>query len=264
VSAAGTERSKLELLERQRGELVDQREALRAEVAELPAQIKHEREEAVYAKPTRRPGSELGGAVNKLEEKLRKKTAAIATLDQDISALNAVIEREDAKRQEEETAAARRALGQLHKHEEAVWKRTGEAFSELVSCWNELVDIAEKENALAVTSGLERSVLVTPFPASFRALLIRLIDGALDPTNEYRVGPEERDIIDYGVYGRRDEKGNDLGGAVYDGRKLGTETIERRKKLDPGDVLFNVLPDLRGKVRTPTLRSVAMSQAVGD
>jgi hypothetical protein len=53
--------------------------------------------------------------------------------------------------------------------------------------------------------------------------------------------------------GHRDEKGNDIGGATYDSRVVGTRTIETRRRLDARDRLFSIVPDLRSVVRALSL-----------
>jgi hypothetical protein len=50
-------------------------------------------------------------------------------------------------------------------------------------------------------------------------------------------------------YGLRDSDGNDLGGAVWDTRVVGTRTLETRRRLDEHDILFNAVPDLRAVVQ---------------
>ena len=55
------------------------------------------------------------------------------------------------------------------------------------------------------------------------------------------------------LYGRRDSDGNDIGGSVYDTRIVGTRTRETRRRLDEQDVLYHVVPDLRGIVRKLSL-----------
>jgi hypothetical protein len=55
--------------------------------------------------------------------------------------------------------------------------------------------------------------------------------------------------VDSGIYGLRDSDGNDVGGAVWDTRVVGTRTLETRRRLDDRDVLYHVVPDLRSIVR---------------
>lgn len=68
---------------------------------------------------------------------------------------------------------------------------------------------------------------------------------------EVRAAPFTEQLVDAGTFGRRDENGNSIGGAVYDIRPAGTRTTEVRRKLDHGDVLVGsgLIPDLRGVVR---------------
>ena len=47
----------------------------------------------------------------------------------------------------------------------------------------------------------------------------------------------------------RDDQGNDIGGAVYEVRSAGTRQVETRRKLDYGDRLYHLTPDLRSVVR---------------
>jgi hypothetical protein len=57
------------------------------------------------------------------------------------------------------------------------------------------------------------------------------------------------EFVDSGIYGLRDSDGNDVGGAVWDTRVVGTRTLETRRRLDDRDVLYHVVPDLRSIVR---------------
>ena len=66
---------------------------------------------------------------------------------------------------------------------------------------------------------------------------------------DVRAEPHTEQLVDSGIYGRRDENGNDIGGAIYDTKVVGTRTIETRRRLDERDVLFNAVPDLRAVVR---------------
>jgi hypothetical protein len=93
--------------------------------------------------------------------------AALRSLEQDLSTIRAVVAKEDARIREEETAEARKALNKLHAQEEEIWRRTGEAFAELVACWNDYLEVAARADSLLMESGLDGRVLVEP--ASRRA-----------------------------------------------------------------------------------------------
>ena len=65
---------------------------------------------------------------------------------------------------------------------------------------------------------------------------------------DVRSEPHTEQLVDSGVYGRRDSAGNDIGGSVYDTRIVGTRTRKTRRRLDERDVLYHVVPDLRSVV----------------
>jgi hypothetical protein len=58
----------------------------------------------------------------------------------------------------------------------------------------------------------------------------RLHQASTDET--VRSDPHTEELVDFGVYGRRDSDGNDIGGAVYDTRVVGSKTVETRPRLD--------------------------------
>jgi hypothetical protein len=70
---------------------------------------------------------------------------------------------------------------------------------------------------------------------------------------DVRSEPHTEQLVDSGIYGRRDSDGNDLGGAIYDTKVVGSRTIETRRRLDERDVLYYVVPDLRSVVRRLSL-----------
>jgi hypothetical protein len=159
-----------------------------------------------------------------------KDAAALAGLNADLSAVRNLIAQEDAKVREQETAEARAKLEQLHKQEEGAWTKAGEVFAELVGVWNELVEIIETEDRFVQANKLEGTdvLAVEPTPASFRAFLLLLLSAATDA--DVRSEPHTEQLVDSGVYGRRDSDGNDIGGSVYDTRIVGTRTRETRRR----------------------------------
>jgi hypothetical protein len=70
---------------------------------------------------------------------------------------------------------------------------------------------------------------------------------------DVRAEPHTEQLVDSGIYGRRDENGNDIGGVTYDTRFVGTRTLETRRRLDEHDILFNAVPELRTVVRALSL-----------
>ena len=91
-----------------------------------------------------------------------------------------------------------------------------------------------------------RSTPIEPAPSTFKAFLLLLLSAATDA--DVRSEPHTEQLVDSGVYGRRDSAGNDIGGSVYDTRIVGTRTRETRRRLDERDVLYHVVPDLRSVV----------------
>jgi hypothetical protein len=253
MTAAIVEGSKLELLQAKEAELVIEVDAARARIALYPEQLHEARSRAIYAKPNVRPGAELNGEVAKLNAKERKDVEGLRSLEADLSACRGVLAIEAQRVTEEETAEARKQLELLHQQEVAVWKRGSELFASLADVWNELVDIIETEDRFVQANGLEGSgvLAVEPTPATFKSLLLLLHSAATDA--DVRSAPHTEQLVDTGIYGRRDENGNDIGGAFYDTRPAGTRTIETRRRLDERDVLYNVVPDLRSVVRRLSL-----------
>jgi hypothetical protein len=84
-----------------------------------------------------------------------------------------------------------------------------------------------------------------------KAFLLLLHSAATDA--DVRSEPHTEQLVDSGIYGRRDSDGNDLGGAIYDTKVVGSRTIETRRRLDERDVLYYVVPDLRSVVRRLSL-----------
>ena len=147
----------------------------------------------------------------------------------------------------EATAEARAQLEQMHVREEKVWQRAGELFGELAATWNDYIAVAEESDKRAGESGIGASILaVEPAPLSFRSFLLLLHTAATN--EEVRAPAHEQQLSDSGIFGRRDDQGRDIGGAVYDVRPAGTKTIETRRRLDERDVLYRVVPDLRSVV----------------
>jgi hypothetical protein len=241
----------LDQLRKRETELAEQVEATRGRLSEYSTLIAEARREAVYAGKAR-PGGELGGAVRALIDKDRKDATALIGLEGDLSAVRSVIAEEAARQAEQETAEARAQLALSHEQEEAIWAAAGKLLGELASTWNKYVELAEQEDKLANASGIATGILaVEPAPLSFRSWLLLLHVAATD--QEVRAEPHTEQLVDSGVYGRRDEHGNDIGGAVYDTRTVGTRTLETRRRLDERDVLYRVVPDLRSIVRKLTL-----------
>jgi hypothetical protein len=253
MTSATTERPKLDVLRAKEAELAIEVDAARARIAEYPAQLQEAREKSWYSSPKARPGSELNGEVAKITARERKDLAALNRLEGDLSAVRAVIATEAARVALEEIAEARRQLSEFHEKEEAIWKRAAEVFGELAGAWNAYVTLAEEEDRFVQANGLDGSgiLAVEPAPSTFKAFLLLLLSAA---TNEdVRSEPHTEQLVDSGVYGRRDSDGNDIGGAVYDTRIVGTRTRETRRRLDERDVLYHVVPDLRGVVRKLSL-----------
>jgi hypothetical protein len=247
---AVAERTKLDLdqLRQRESELAEKVEATRSRLSEYSTLIAAARRDAVYAgRP--RPGGELGGSVRTLTDNERKDATALVGLEGDLSAIRSVIAEEAARLAEEDLAEARKQIAELHKREELLWTKAGEVFAELAGVWNQFVEIAEQEDAFASTNGLVGSgvLSVEPAPATFKAFLLLLLTASTDA--EVRAEPVTEQLADIGAFGRRDEHGNDLGGAVYDVRPAGTKTVEVRRRLDDFDRLFSLTPDLRSVVR---------------
>jgi hypothetical protein len=248
-----TERPKLEVLRAKEAELAIEVDAARARIAEYPAQLQEAREKSWYSSPKARPGSELNGDVAKITARERKDLTALNGLESDLSAVRSVIAIEAARVAEEETAEAREQTAELHAKEEAIWRQAAELFSELAGVWNAYVTLAEEEDKFASVNRLEGPgvLAVEPAPLTFRSFLLLLLAASTDES--VRAEPFEEQLADIGAFGRRDEQGNDIGGAVYEVRPSGTRQVETRRKLDYGDRLFHVVPDLRSVVRALNL-----------
>jgi hypothetical protein len=250
---ATTERPKLDVLRAKEAELAIEVDAAHARIAEYPQLLHDARSRAVYAKPNVRPGAELNGEVAKITARERKDLGALNGLEGDLSAVRSVIAVEAARVAEEETAAARAQQAEYRDQEEAVWNRAGELIGELATVWNDYVQVAEEEDRLAQASGLAGSgiLAIEPAPSTFKAFLLLLLSASTDA--DVRSEPHTEQFVDSGIYGRRDSDGNDIGGAVYDTRIVGTRTRETRRRLDERDVLYHVVPDLRSVVRKLSL-----------
>jgi hypothetical protein len=245
---ATVEGTKLELLQAREAELAIAVEEARTRIAAYPEQLHEARSRAIYAKPNVRPGAELNSEVSKLNAKEKKDLDGLRALEADLSACRGVLAIEAQRVTEEATAEARAQLADLHDQEEAVWRRGSELFASLADVWNELVETIETEDQFVQANKLEGGALaVEPTPATFKAFLLLLHQASTDET--VRSEPHTEQLVDSGIYGRRDENGNDIGGATYDTRVLGTRTIETRRRLDERDVLYHVVPDLRSIVR---------------
>jgi hypothetical protein len=97
-------------------------------------------------------------------------------------------------------------------------------------------------DTVAGESGIGAGVLaVEPAPLSFKSFLLLLHTAATDP--EVRLEPYEEQLIDAGAF--RTEHG----GVAYEVRPAGSRPVEVRRKLDYGDRLVHVTPDLRSVVR---------------
>jgi DNA repair exonuclease SbcCD ATPase subunit len=242
AAVATTERTRLETLQEQEVKLAQQVEQLREKIATYPDRIAKERESAWYAKPSKRPLAQLNSPLQKLLDAEKGDVATLNGLQQDLSAVRNVIQQEDVRVREQETASARAQTQELHAKEEAIWKEAGELFGELANVWNTYVDLAEEEDRFATASGLDGSgaLAVVPAPLSFKSFLLLLHRAATD--SEVRLEPYEEQLIDAGAF--RTEHG----GVGYDVRPAGTRQIEVRRKLDYGDRLIYVLPDLRSVV----------------
>jgi hypothetical protein len=247
------ERSKLELLQAREAELAIAVDEAQARIAAYPEQLHEARSRAIYAKPNVRPGAELNSEVSKLNAKEKKDLDGLRALEADLSACRGVLAIEAQRVAEEATTSDRAQLAKLHDQEETVWKRGSELFASLADVWNELVEIVETEDRFVQANKLEGSgvLAVEPTPASFKAFLLLLHTASTD--EEVRAEPFVEQLSDTGIFGRRDENGNDLGGATYDSRVVGTRTIETRHRLDARDRLFSIVPDLRSVVRALSL-----------
>jgi hypothetical protein len=249
-----TQKSKLDMLAEQEARLTEEVEAARSRISEYPALLHDARSRAIYAKPNVRPGAELNSEVSKLNAKEKKDLASLRSLEQDLSAICSVLAVEAQHEAERETEAARAQLAELHRREEEIWGDAGKLLGELATVWNAYTELAEQESRVAQESGLDGSgaLAVTPAPLSFKAWLLLLHRAATDP--EVRAEPYQEQLIDAGLFGNRDSDGNALPGVVYDVRPAGTREVDVRKKLDYGDRLHDLIPDL-----TPVVRALQLS-----
>ena len=85
------------------------------------------------------------------------------------------------------------------------------------------------------------ALAVVPAPLSFKSWLLLLHASATDPA--VRAEPYEEQLIDAGAF--RTKHGN----VVYDVKPAGTPQVEMRRKLDTGDHLHDLIPDLTAVVR---------------
>jgi hypothetical protein len=227
----------LDQLRVREAELAEQVEATRDRLSEYSTLIAEARREAVYAGKAR-PGGELGGAVRTLVDKDRKDATALIGLEGDLSAVRSVIAEESERQALEATAAARQKLADLHAREEVVWTKAGERFGELAAAWNEYVALAEESSRLAHESGLDpaTALAVTPAPSSFLLWLLLLHTASTDA--EVRAPDHVQELTETGNYG-----------GTYQTMPAGTKTTSVRRRLDYGDRLHGIIPDLRGIVQ---------------
>jgi hypothetical protein len=249
MTAATTERPKLDALRAKEAELVIEVDAARARIAEYPALLHGARSRAIYAKPNVRPGAELNGEVARLNAKEKKDLDGLRALEADLSACRGVLAIEAQRVTEEATAEARAVLEQMHAREEKVWQRAGDLLGDLAAVWNELVEIVEAESQVATANRLEAPgiLAVEPVPADFKAFLSLLRVAATDPA--VHAAPHVQELTETGIFGRRDSHGNALPGAYFDTRPAGTKTTIVRRKLDEHDRLFHLIPALGSIVR---------------
>jgi hypothetical protein len=248
VTATAT-RSKLELLQAREAELAIAVEEARARIAAYPDQLHEARSRAIYAKPNVRPGAELNSEVSKLNAKEKKDLDGLRSLEADLAACRGLVQQEDLRVREQESAEARAKLAKLYDQEREIWSNAGKLLGELAGIWNVYVEQVEQSHRLVSVNRLENSdaLAVTPGPGSFRAFLDLLLTAAT--SEEVRAAPVTEQIVDSGIYGNRDANGGVLPGAYYDTRHMGTRQVEVRRRLDKRDALFNAVPDLRRVVR---------------
>ncbi len=143
---------------------------------------------------------------------------------------------------------------ELHRREEEIWGRRRQAPGRAGDRLERVHRPGRTGERVAQESGLDGSgaLAVTPAPLSFKAWLLLLHRAATDP--EVRAEPYEEQLIDAGLFGNRDSDGNALPGVIYDVRPAGTREVDVRKKLDYGDRLHDLIPDL-----TPVVRALQLS-----
>jgi hypothetical protein len=239
---ATAERTRLDTLREQEVTLAEQAAQLLEKINTYPAKIRAAREEAFYVKPSKRPLAQLNSPLQKLIDAEKADVVKLNGLQADLGAVRNVIQQEDLRVRELETASARAQLTALNVKEEAIYKRAGEAFADLAGVWNELVQILEEESQVAEANGLEAPgvLAVEPVPSTFKSFLLLLLTAATDPT--VRMPPHVQELTETGNYG-----------GFYETRPAGTKTTEVRRRLDHGDRLFHLLPDLRDAVRSVNL-----------
>jgi DNA repair exonuclease SbcCD ATPase subunit len=248
---ATAERTRLETLREQEVKLAEQVEQLREKISTYPERIAKERESAWYAKPSKRPLAQFNSPLQKWLDDEKKDVATLNGLQQDLSAVRNVIQQEDVRVREQETEEARKKLGDLHTREEAVWQRAGERFGELAAAWNEYVALAEESSRFAYENGLDptAALAVVPAPTSFRSWLLLLHTASTDA--EVRAPDHVQELTETGNYN-----------GTYQTMPAGTKTTVVRRRLDHGDRLHSLIPDLRSVVhklqlsgRVPTIAS---------
>jgi hypothetical protein len=242
------ERTRLDALREKEAEVAAEVDTVRNRLEGYPAAQATEREHSWYSNQKNHPLSKLNTPLQKLIDAEKKDVATLNGLNQDLSAIRNVIAQEDGRVREQETAEARAQLEQLHRQEEDVWTKAGELLESMATVWNSYVAQVEQSHQFASANGLESSdaLAVIPGPSSFREFFDLLLTAAT--SDEVRSEPHTEQLVDSGIYGRRDENGNDIGGATYDTRIVGMRTLETRRRLDERDVLYYVVPDLRSVV----------------
>jgi hypothetical protein len=232
------ERTRLETLREQEVKLAEQVEQLREKISTYPERIAKERESAWYAKPSKRPLAQLNSPLQKWLDDEKKDVATLNGLQQDLSAVRNVIQQEDVRVREQETAEARAALELLHAKEEVIWQRAGERFGELAAAWNEYVELAEESSRLAHESGLDpaTALAVTPAPSSFRSWLLLLHTASTDA--DVRAPDHVQEMFETGNYNGR-----------YETHPAPPKVTEVRRRLDAHDRLFHLIKPLGSVVR---------------
>jgi hypothetical protein len=249
-----TKQTLLERLQVKQVELTAEVEEARARVAEYPALLQEAREKSWYASPQRRPGTELNGEVRKLTDREQKDLAKMRSLEQDLSALNAVVNEEATREAERSLIEVRKRDNQERTRQRELIKQAGEQFAELFDTYDDLLAAAEDHarirdearrtlpaNLLAYLDSEGPALLLSPMPTTFQAFTRMLHEAATNP--ELRSEPYVEPLIDAGVFS------TESGARVYDVRTAGTRLVDTRKRLDDRSILIELVPDLRSSVR---------------
>jgi hypothetical protein len=225
----------LDQLRSRETDLAEQVEATRSRLSEYPAKIAEENRNLVYA--GKRPLTQLNSPLQKLRDAERKDATTLTTLGGELSAIRSVIVEEAARLELERTAEARSRLAECHVKEEDIYKSAGDALAGLAGIWNELVEVAEEASQVASANGLEPPgiLAVEPIPASFKSFLLLLHVASTDPT--VHAPPHVQEMFETGNYNGR-----------YETHPAATKTTEVRRRLDHGDKLHSLIPDLRSVI----------------